>query len=213
MVQCKPSGAGFLMIGRLGLLICVVAVAVIPSNAADISKKYSYFGVYGKTAEDLDREIAKRGPKLKLTGTRHPGATSMEFGIKTKFAFDGKYCRVSNAYISLNLKLTLPSWKNRTTADQDMAIMWDTLSSDIKRHEERHAIIARNHAIELENSLESLSRNKDCKVLQAKAEKTADKILAAHAKAQADFDRVESINFEARMTRLLGYRIERAATK
>ncbi len=185
----------------------LAAVVCVPASAAEISKKYNYFAVYGKTAEDLDREIAKRGPKLMLTGTRHPGATSMEFDIKTKFMSDGKYCRLANAYVSLDLKLTLPSWKNRKTADTDMAIMWDTLSSDIKRHEERHAIIARNYALELERRLESLPRQKNCKLVQVSAEKAADGLLAAHAKAQADFDKVEAINFEARLARLLEYRI------
>jgi predicted secreted Zn-dependent protease len=200
-------------------LACLTSAAAFafasasPAHAADISKKYNYFAVYGKTAEDLDREIAKRGPKLKLTGTRHPGATSMEFDIKTKFMSDGKYCKLANAYVALDLKLTLPTWKNRKTADADMAIMWDTLSSDIKRHEERHAIIARNYALELERKLEGLPRKKDCKLVQASAEKLADEILKAHAKAQADFDKVEAINFEARLARLLEYRIQRALTR
>lgn len=192
----------------------VLALAAVGSSAAlaaDISKKYSYFAVYGKTAEDLDREIAKRGPKLMLTGARHPGATSMEFGIKTKFMSDGKACHLSNAYVSLDLKLTLPSWKNRKTANAEMALMWDTLSSDIKRHEERHAIIARNYALDIEHKLEGLARQKDCKAVQANAEKAADGLLAAHAKAQAEFDKVEAINFEARLARLLEYRISRAS--
>ena len=195
------------MSGRI-VLLCMSAALAAPVHAAEISKKYAYFSVYGNSADDLDREIAKRGPKLKLTGTRHPGATSMEFGIKTKFGFDGKYCVVDRAFVSLNLKLTLPSWKNRKTASEDMAIMWDTLSADIKRHEERHAIIARNYAMELEDRLEGLPRQRDCKTLQAKASETADKLLAEHAKAQAQFDKVESINFEARVARLLEYKIQ-----
>jgi predicted secreted Zn-dependent protease len=135
----------------------------------------------------------------------------MEFGLKTKFTNNGTYCKVEKAFVSLNLKLTLPNWKNRPRASKDMALMWDTLSSDIKRHEERHAIIARNHALELERTLENLPRKKDCKIVQAAAEQTADRILSAHSKAQADFDKVESINFEARLTRLLGFRVQKQA--
>jgi predicted secreted Zn-dependent protease len=195
---------------RLRRLLCLLALQgmVMPSEAASIDKKYSYFNIYGKSAEDLDREIAKRGPKLKLTGTRHPGATSMNFGLKTKISNDGIYCKLERAYVTLDLKVTLPRWKNRPRASEDMAIMWDTLSSDIKRHEERHALIARSYAIDLERALESLPRDRDCKRLQAKAESVSDKLLSAHAQAQADFDRVESINFEARVARLLEYRIE-----
>ena len=193
---------------KFGFCLLVIAGATLPSSAAEISKSYTYFSLYGKTAEDLDREMAKRGPKLESTHARHPGATSMAFGLKTKISNDGKYCRIEKAYVTLTLKVVLPSWKNRNTASQDMAIMWDTLSSDIKRHEERHAIIARNYAMELENALEALPRSRDCKALQDSAAKKADAILSAHSAAQAQFDKVESINFEARLTRLLAYRLE-----
>jgi predicted secreted Zn-dependent protease len=197
---------------RVRGLLCILALGALtaPSNAASIDKKYSYFNIYGKSAEDLDREIAKRGPKLQLTGTRHPGATSMNFGLKTKISNDGTYCKLERAFVTLDLKVTLPRWKNRARASQDMAIMWDTLSSDIKRHEERHALIARSYAIDLERSLENLPRDRDCKRLQATAESVSDKLLSAHAHAQADFDRVESINFEARVARLLEYKIEQS---
>ena len=195
---------------RLRSLFCLFAVAglALPSHAASIEKKYSYFNIYGKSAEDLDREIAKRGPKLLLTGTRHPGATSMNFGLKTKISNDGTYCKLERAFVTLDLRVTLPRWKNRPRASEDMALMWDTLSSDIKRHEERHALIARSYAIDLERALESLPRDRDCKRLQTKAEALSDKLLAEHAEAQAEFDRVESINFEARVARLLEYRLQ-----
>jgi predicted secreted Zn-dependent protease len=195
---------------RLRSLFCILAMAALstPAAAASIDKKYSYFNIYGKSAEDLDREIAKRGPKLQMTGTRHPGATTMNFGLKTKITNDGTWCRLDRAFVTLDLKLSLPRWKNRPLATEDMAIMWDTLSSDIKRHEERHALIARSYAIDLERTLESLPRDRDCKRLQASAETASDKLLTAHAQAQADFDRVESINFEARVARLLEYKIE-----
>ena len=191
------------------LLILVLTGLAMPAGAASIDKKYSYFNIYGKSAEDLDREIAKRGPKLQLTGTRHPGATSMNFGLKTKISNDGTYCKLERAFVTLDLKVTLPRWKNRLRASEDMAIMWDTLSSDIKRHEERHALIARGYAIDLERALENLPRDRDCKRLQATAEAVSDKLLSDHAKAQADFDRVESINFEARVARLLEYKLQR----
>ena len=195
---------------RLRGLLCILALAgfTIPAGSASIDKKYSYFNLYGKTAEELDREIAKRGPKLLQTGTRHPGATTMNFGLKTKITNDGEFCKLDRAFVTLDLKLSLPRWKGRERATQDMGIMWDTLSSDIKRHEERHGLIARSYAIELERTLENLPRDRDCKRLQAKAESVAKDLLKHHAEAQAQFDKVESINFEARLARLLEYRLQ-----
>ncbi len=195
---------------RLRSLLCIWALAgfIPPAESASIDKSYAYFNLYGKTAEDLDREIAKRGPKLQQTGTRHPGATTMNFGLKTKITNDGTYCKLERAFVTLDLKLSLPRWKGRERATEDMGIMWDTLSSDIKRHEERHGLIARNYAIALERALENLPRDKDCKRLQTKAETIAKQLLKEHAEAQAQFDKVESINFDARIARLLEYRMQ-----
>jgi predicted secreted Zn-dependent protease len=195
---------------RLRSLLCILALGALaaPSNAASIDKRYSYFNLYGKTAEELDREIAKHGPKLQQTGTRHPGATTMNFGLKTRIVNDGGFCRLERAFVTLDLKLMLPRWKGRGGADDEMAVMWDTLSSDIKRHEERHGLIARSYAIDLERSLENLPRDRDCARLQTKAESVAKDLLKHHADAQAQFDKVESINFEARLARLLEYRLQ-----
>jgi predicted secreted Zn-dependent protease len=195
---------------RLRSLLCIMALAgfILPAECASIDKSYAYFNLYGKTAEDLDREIAKRGPKLQQTGTRHPGSATMNFGLKTKIVNDGVSCKLERAFVTLDLKLTLPRWKNRDRAADEMAIMWDTLSSDIKRHEERHGLIARDYAIGLERALENLPRDKDCKRLQAKAESLAKQLLKEHAEAQAQFDKVESINFDARIARLLEYRLQ-----
>ena len=44
---------------------------------------------------------------------------------------------------------------------------------------------------------------------QEKAAATTARVLAAHDKAQDDFDRIEGINFERRLMRLMDYRMER----
>ena len=46
---------------------------------------------------------------------------------------------------------------------------------------------------------------------QAKAKEVSLKILARHDRAQVEFDRVEGINFERRIIRLLQYRMQRIA--
>ena len=45
--------------------------------------------------------------------------------------------------------------------------------------------------------------------MAARAKALSQKVLAKHDRAQAEFDRVEGINFESRFLRLLKYRMER----
>ncbi|MCJ8518167.1 putative secreted Zn-dependent protease [Pseudorhizobium tarimense] len=179
------------------------------SAASDpqISKTYGYFSIGGKTAEDLDKELENRGPFTQTTGHRHPGATEIKFGGEVTYVERGGKCSVGAAKVTLSTHLILPRWSNRRRAEKDLRFIWDTLSSDIKRHEERHAEIARGYARALEKELLGLRPEKDCDVLQKQVGATTRRVLEAHDRDQLRFDRVESTNFDNRMMRLLKYRM------
>ena len=194
---------------RILFAASLLGLTALPSMAANVSKTYSYFTVGGTTLDQLQAELSIRGPKVKSTGRRHPGATQMEFTTKLGYSENKGYCRISEATVSVKVKVILPSWRQRGKAEQDVRVVWDTLSSDIKRHEEGHVVIARNHARDLEQKLVALGRQKSCAALAEKAKLASAKVLAQHDKAQDQFDRVEGINFERRMQGLLRYRMER----
>jgi predicted secreted Zn-dependent protease len=121
---------------------------------------------------------------------------------------DGSRCAVGSAKVTLSTKLILPRWKNRGTANRDLALVWDTLASDIKRHEERHAEIARNHARKLEKDFLSLRSEADCERMQARVARLSETAIQQHDRDQARFDRTEAANFDRRMIRLLQYRLD-----
>jgi predicted secreted Zn-dependent protease len=194
---------------QIFLAACMIGLTALPSMAANVSKTYSYFTVGGTTLDQLEAELSTRGPKVKSTGRRHPGATQMEFTTKLGYAEKKGYCRVAEATVSVKAKIILPRWRQRGKAEQDVRLIWDTLSSDIKRHEESHVVIAKNHARELEQKLIALGRQKTCEDIAAKAKALAAQVLARHDKAQDRFDRVEGMNFERRILGLLRYRMER----
>ena len=197
------------MLSRFPLTILVVAGLTLPAAAASLNKTYSYFSIGGKTLEEIEEELVKRGPQVKSTGRRHPGATQMEFTTRLAYAEKKGSCTIVKAAVSVRAKMILPRWRQRARADGDTRLIWDTLSSDIKRHEESHVVIAKNHARELEQALKAIGRQRNCQIAAAKAKKTSEKILARHDRAQDAFDKVEGINFESRIIRLLRYRMER----
>ena len=87
-------------------------------------------------------------------------------------------------------------------------MIWDTLAADIKRHEERHAEIARTYARTLDRRLKDLRPQSDCEKMQKRVADVTQEVMEAHDKDQYRFDAVESKNFDARMTRLLKHRIQ-----
>ena len=191
------------------IIACAVLLATVPAHGAGISKKYSYFTIGGATLDELEKELGKRGPKVSTTGRRHPGATQMEFVTSVTYANNDRSCRVQEANVVVKAKIILPRWRSRGRADPDTRIVWDTLSADIKRHEESHVVIAKNHAREIEQALEGMGPAANCEMLAVKGKVLTARVMEKHDREQARFDRVEGINFEARMLRLLKYRVKR----
>lgn len=190
------------------LALLVAAPLSAASGETVINKSFSYFSIGGRTAEELDKALSASGPMMKATGARHPGATRIKFGGSITYVSRGGRCAVGSARVTLSTRIILPRWKYRRQAGRDLALVWDTLSSDIKRHEERHAEIARNHARRMEKAFLALKPEADCERMQATVARVSVTAIEAHDKDQARFDRTEAANFDKRMIRLLQYRLE-----
>lgn len=209
MVEAHGAFAMKRLTQRLVLATLIAALSGVPGYAASVVKSYSYFNIKGRTLEELESELNKRGPEMKNTGRRHPGATQMEFSTKVGYAEQDGRCNVAKANVTVRAKVILPRWRAPRRAEQDTRLIWNTLSADIKRHEESHVIIAKNYARELEDTLRGLGRFKTCETAQNRVKQVTDTILAKHDREQTRFDRIEGINFESRILRLLQYRMER----
>jgi len=196
---------------QIVVALILALVATQPLLAASVSKTYSYFNIGGRTLEEIEVELSRRGPKMQSTGKRHPGATQMEFTSRVSYSDSGASCRISAATVHVKAKVILPRWRQRGKAERETRIVWDTLVADIKRHEESHVSIAKNHARELEKALTALPAQKNCQAAAQQAKAVSEKVLARHDAEQDRFDRVEGMNFEARLLRLLRYRMERIA--
>ncbi|AZO75277.1 MULTISPECIES: DUF922 domain-containing protein [unclassified Mesorhizobium] len=197
------------MMNRSLLCVLMLTFAAMPAGAANLVKSYSYFSVGGRTLDDIEKQLTKNGPEVKSTGSRHPGATQMAFTTRVSYAQTADSCRIANAQVTVKVKVILPEWRRPRKAEPEVRLFWDTLSADIKRHEERHVEIAKNHARELEDALKATYPQKTCEAAKAKAAEISAAVLAKHDRAQVQFDRVEGVNFESRIIRLLRYRMQR----
>jgi len=196
---------------RAALTLAVLTGLSLPPSAdaeVVVRKSLSYFQVGGRTAAELDAELSRKGPFTEASGSRHPGATQIRFGGDLTYTKRGTRCAIDDVQVVVETKLILPRWKNRKRASPDMALLWDALAADIKRHEERHAEIARQHAKLLEQRLLKLRPERDCETLQARVGAVTDEITAEHDEAQMRFDRIEAKNFQDRMLRILRHRRE-----
>jgi len=193
--------------------IFAAAALIYPVSSAEAARIYrqiEYYTISGQNAEQLDKALSRQGPYLKSTGNRHPGASRIRFMSDIRLRKVGHYCRVEKADVNVYATISLPRWQQRrTTHVPELAIVWDVLSQDIKRHEESHVIIARAHASEIEYAVRSLRYRRDCRDMQKDIDRIYHKILSRHDKAQIRFDRIEGKTFEKRFMRLLARRLEK----
>ncbi|HBF29304.1 DUF922 domain-containing protein [Rhizobium sp.] len=203
------------MIKASGLLTCLT-LALIPclpvQNASAetiVRKSIRYFPIHGNTAAELDHQLETKGPHTGTSGLRHPGATKIRFGGTMNYLKRPNSCAIDNIKVTVSITITLPSWKNRSKTNAELNMIWDTLAADIKRHEERHAEIAVQHARDLDKRLKALTTTKNCDVMADKVSELTDTVTQEHEDDQLRFDRIEAVNFNARILRLLQYRSQR----
>lgn len=197
------------MIKAVSGALALSLMAAGATQAASVAKTYSYFSIGGSTLDEIEEQLSRHGPEVQSSGQRHPGATRMQFNTRLDYVERNGRCRVSKATVTVRAKVILPKWRRNRKANNDVRVIWDTLAADIKRHEDRHVEIAKNHAREMETSLMAISPQRGCAATAEKAKALSARLLARHDNAQSEFDRVEGINFESRMLRLLRYRLER----
>lgn len=185
------------------LAFCMPEIA----NAEVIARKsVSYFDIKGSTADELDAALNQRGPLAMGSSSHHPGATKIRFGGNATYSEANDRCYISGVKVTVDTEIILPRWRDRRHASKQLSMIWDTLTADIRRHEDRHVDIARQHARQMERLILSLPPARNCDALQDKANEVTARETERHDADQARFDRIEAINFQNRIQRLLYYR-------
>lgn len=190
-------------------LVAMAAALAAPASAASLKKSYSYFDIAGRTVPEIETQLQQRGPRLASTGQRHPGATRMEFNTQIKYQMTKRGCVIDKATVKVTAKVILPRWKQKG-AERDVHFIWETLSADIRRHEEQHVAIAEKHGRAIESGLRQLSPARSCDDMARRATGLTDKLLQKHDQEQARFDRDEARGFEQRFMRALEKRLASA---
>lgn len=195
-------------------ILSLAAILLGPASAAvaaDIREHTKYFSIGGTTLDELDRDLSRNGPLMAGTNMRHPGATEVKFDGKVTYKLDGARCRVAKTDLTLRLVKTLPKWTAPKAASASVAMVWNTLSQDIARHENDHARIARSYVRKMESALRNLAPEKSCEAMEARVNAVSARYLTAHQAAQIEFDVIEGREINMRLRRLLKRNIEAAA--
>jgi predicted secreted Zn-dependent protease len=197
-----PFAARYVRIPLLFFLFC--GMSGVADAEVVARKSFSYFDIKGNTADELDAALNARGPTIGAS-SRHPGATRIRFGGAATYIENNGRCSIGGARVTVSIEIILPRWRDRRHASRQLSMVWDALAADIKRHEQRHAEIARDSARAMEKRLLQLPSAVNCDVLQERVNDESTREISRHDADQAHFDVIEAANFQDRMQRLLKY--------
>ena len=120
----------------LGAIALAAVLLFAAPAAADpaVTVITNYYAIEGNTAGDLRRDMNRKGPK----------------GF---WAYTNWYVNWSaTCHVSLRIVYTLPRWRDRDMAPEELRLKWDTFLSHLIAHENGHATHGRNAASEIDKS-------------------------------------------------------------
>ncbi|NDW05438.1 DUF922 domain-containing Zn-dependent protease [Jiella pacifica] len=197
------------MKSRFGVCVALVAFCLpAVAGAASVREKTTYFAVRGSTLAELDQDLNRRGPFVSDTGIRHPGATQVKFDGKVTYKRTPEGCAVDATNLSLDLEMTLPKWIQPKRVPAHTKLIWETLEKDIRRHENRHAAIARNWLKRMESAIRNLRTEPNCSAMEEMVNTVTHRYLAGHERAQIEFDTIEGREVNFRLRRALSRAVE-----
>lgn len=192
---------------RLSIAAFLYVISALHAGAeVRHTKSIKFFLVEGRTVEELEDALERLGPEASTTGKKHPGLTEIGFGGEVTFLITDKQCAIDKVIVDLTTNIQIPRWPGRRKADLLLGEAWDVLVADIKRHEEHHAEIARQHAQNLDSALLKLKPAPDCQTLQRQINRETRNAMRAHDREQTRFDREEADTFESRFEALFNHK-------
>lgn len=183
-----------------------------PALAGQIRERTTFFMVKGKTFDELNRELGKKGPDIGQ-GARHAGSTQVSFTGNVTYKNKPGGCGIDRARFQLDLHTTLPRWSAPRGADADTKLLWKILHDDIVTHEAEHANLAKDWLKRIERTIGALPAERTCPQMEKKVNALTRRLLKEHETAQLAFDARESRQIDARLQRKLDEHQRRIATR
>ena len=179
---------------RIGL-IAAAALEIAACTSTQSRVTTTYYTIRGVSGEDLDREIAAKGP---LKGHALASAAIKFVPAAVSYEESGGKCSYREAKFRIEAEMTLPRWQeHRQSNDPDLRIAWRNLSDYARQHEEHHIAIVEKYAAKIGKELMALPAKSTCDALDKSAQRVLQKNKRDHNREQLAFDAAEQKRLSA----------------
>lgn len=153
------------------------------------TQSVSFYPVTGANAFEINESILQNGPK----GNGQDAIAQIQYGISLRYTLlqSPVSCAPDDAVAFLDMVFTYPEYSPPPDAPQSILDQWDSFLQRVISHEETHAQIARECALETVTDFYALSPTGTCAELQASIESTQNANDQACDAEQLAFDDLE----------------------
>lgn len=188
MLRGFSAAAGLLLFSG-GLL----ATALSGPAQAEVQTevRYSGYPVHGATAQEIWRDIGRKGPHQLERGLYAQAEAEIRFGWNVAFASGNGVCRVKTTVVKVDVNILLPNWVDQARGSQKLRAAWKSYIADVRKHEDHHKDIALAAAQQIDKAIKSAPAHRSCRSLERAIKARTDKILEQERAQQAHFDRTD----------------------
>jgi len=175
---------------RLCALFFVCAALACPVSAyasPQVSVAEKFYTVRGGTAQELRQQMNAHGIRSE-GGKTYDAYTAWHVKWRYHLSPRGNTCTVQNIAVSVAVVYTLPEWRGRDKAPQDLKNKWRQYMKDLKTHEDGHRDFGIAAAAEIERVLHSIRPEATCRTMETKANEAGHAILDQYRSKEKVYD-------------------------
>jgi predicted secreted Zn-dependent protease len=174
----------------IGLVAGVLFAGAAPAEViSDV--RYKTYTVRGQTAQEIWRNIGRRGPHQRHRGLYAQALSEIRYGWSVTYERKSGSCRVDAAKINVRIVITLPKWAGEKRGAPRLRKAWQRYLAKVRRHEDRHRTIALETAKVVDREFKKAPQYRTCNALKFYLEKTTDRVLARERRRQDRFDKTD----------------------
>lgn len=170
---------------RLSALALVGASIVATARAEPVvNEKRTFYKVTGKTEEEIDASMDRRGPPGRFHAVTH-------HDVSWKFWWhdSSRGCKIFMVGTTVEIEFVLPRLQNKATLSPKLKRDWDRFYEALTRHENRHAENVVAGAREIERKIVAMGSRNTCAQLEVDANRIGKRVSAKSRSLNKAYDR------------------------
>jgi len=140
-----------------------------------INENWTSYQVNGTTTQQLRDEMIRLGPED--NGKHYFANTVWQVKWHYNYQESDKQCQITSVQTNTTITYDLPAWPGYASANTELQQEWAVFQQHLRQHEQGHALLGKQAAIDIEIMLQHLSLASDCQTLETVANDKAAQII------------------------------------